>query len=1314
LAAIFVGTALTIQAAAPTAIAVNPYVLQENCAPGTVVGTLTATDPDVGDSHTFQLVTGAGDSDNPGFIISGNQLIAPYGVSIEGLNVDYEVDPRTFSIRVKTKDAALNSFEQVVVIQMTDDRNEDADGDGLTEAQEEDNYGTSDLLYDTDLDGVGDGGEVAGGTPAFNANIWPGNALLGWGDNQLRQLSGLIDPEILSITTGQFHGLALRTNGTVAAWGGRSLYGQTTVPAGLADVVGVAAGGDYWLEDSGFSLALKRDGTVVSWGCNIEGQTTLPPGLNGVVAIAAGRVHSLALKSDGTVVAWGLNNFGQTSVPAGLSDVIAISAGGFQSMALKSDGTVVAWGSTFNGQYWEPVTVPGGLSDVVAISAGRFHSLALKGDGKVVAWGYNENGQAGVPTNLTGVVAVAAGGFHSLALKSDGSVVSWGLNSIGQSLIPPAAAAQVKTISAGMLHSLALRRVSGFPEITSSPNVFAEPGAMVSHAVLVSNAVPTQFSASGLPQGLSINSLTGLITGEVVAPVRKPVRVRVETDRGTLTQILWVRIFLGSAPTDMTLSSASVLENSLNGTVVGTLTANDPDQGDTQTFELVSGTGSADNAYFRISGNQLLVNQNLGRDFELNPSAFSIRVRSRDASLNSFEKSFAITFLDDRSEDVDGDGLTEAQEEDLYGTSDLAYDTDDDGFGDGYEVRHGSSPVAANNFPSGTLLVAWGKNNRGQATEPAGLGDVIDLAAGLEHSLALRTDGTVIAWGRGDEGQTVVPAGLSSVVAVEAGDYHSLALKSDSTVVAWGGNNDGQTTVPPGLSDVIAIAAGNYHNLALKRDGTVVAWGYNEYGQTTVPAGLANVVAIAAGGFHSVALKSDGTVVAWGSDFGGAVSVPAGLGRVVAISAGAYHTLALKSDGTVAQWGDSTNGQGFLPQNLTEVSEVAAGWVHSTVVKRDGTAEAWGSNSFGQGNLPFEAAYLKRLIAGDYHNLALRRSTGFPEITNHAPVAAWPGDVISYQINVAGAVPSHFEAMGLPGDLTLNSSTGLITGTVVNGARRSVRIIADTNKGRMTRVIWINTIDGKPPTDLALAASPVVENSPTGTVVGSLSATDPDVGDTFTYQLLSDGTARDNRYFDISGNQLRVRSGFNRDFETDPSALSIRIMVIDSAQNTFEKSFSIPFLDDRLEDADGDGFSEAVEEDILRTSDSVFGDYAHTDGDRDGIPPLIEYAFNLSTTVPDGNINLGGAGSTSGLPVTNLVADGLGHQLLRIQYLRRIGSGLTYTPQFGSGLSAASWQSATQTVQITPVNAQWERCQVDDSQTTSGAAKRFARVAVKP
>src|SRR4051812_6964311 len=62
-------------------------------------------------------------------------------------------------------------------------------------------------------------------------------------------------------------------------------------------------------------------------------------------------------------------------------------------------------------------------------------------------------------------------------------------------------------------------------------------------------------------------------------------------------------------------------------------------------------------------------------------------------------------------------------------------------------------------------------------------------------------------------------------VAVAQGSEHSLGLKSDGTVMAWGWNDYGQCNVPVELSNVTAIAAGGYYNLVLKSNGKVVAWG---------------------------------------------------------------------------------------------------------------------------------------------------------------------------------------------------------------------------------------------------------------------------------------------------------------------------------------------------------------------------------------------------------------------------------------------------------------------------------------------------------
>jgi hypothetical protein len=80
-------------------------------------------------------------------------------------------------------------------------------------------------------------------------------------------------------------------------------------------------------------------------------------------------------------------------------------------------------------------------------------------------------------------------------------------------------------------------------------------------------------------------------------------------------------------------------------------------------------------------------------------------------------------------------------------------------------------------------------------------------------------------WGWNDDGQTSVPSGLSNVVAIAVGGEHNLALAAEGRVVAWGSYPNGRDyvpmTAPSGLSNVVAIAAGGYDSLALLRQPTV-------------------------------------------------------------------------------------------------------------------------------------------------------------------------------------------------------------------------------------------------------------------------------------------------------------------------------------------------------------------------------------------------------------------------------------------------------------------------------------------------------------
>jgi alpha-tubulin suppressor-like RCC1 family protein len=181
-----------------------------------------------------------------------------------------------------------------------------------------------------------------------------------------------------------------------------------------------------------------------------------------------------------------------------------------------------------------------------------------------------------------------------------------------------------------------------------------------------------------------------------------------------------------------------------------------------------------------------------------------------------------------------------------------------------------------------------------------GLINAIAIAGGGGQSLALLKDGTVRAWGNNQFGQlgdgsstnSMIPVlvkgtggigVLGDVIAIATGELHSLALLKDGTVRAWGANFSGQlgdgtntnskfpvlvkgTGGVGFLGNVTAIATEGFHSLALLKDGTVRAWGNNFSGQlgdgtninSDIPItvnGLTNTFIIAGGGDHSLSLQ---------------------------------------------------------------------------------------------------------------------------------------------------------------------------------------------------------------------------------------------------------------------------------------------------------------------------------------------------------------------------------------------------------------------------------------------------------------------------
>jgi hypothetical protein len=111
--------------------------------------------------------------------------------------------------------------------------------------------------------------------------------------------------------------------------------------------------------------------------------------------------------------------------------------------------------------------------------------------------------------------------------------------------------------------------------------------------------------------------------------------------------------------------------------------------------------------------------------------------------------------------------------------------------------------------------VVWGSHSLGQTNVPAWLDQVVAIASGSNHLLALRRDGSLAAWGDYREGQTVIPAGLHNVVAIGAGHNRSLAAQTDGTVVGWGAAYLWNQPDFRQLGQPVTVQTGFEHGLAL-------------------------------------------------------------------------------------------------------------------------------------------------------------------------------------------------------------------------------------------------------------------------------------------------------------------------------------------------------------------------------------------------------------------------------------------------------------------------------------------------------------------
>ena len=365
------------------------------------------------------------------------------------------------------------------------------------------------------------------------------------------------------------------------------------------------------------------------------------------------------------------------------------------------------------------------------------------------------------------------------------------------------------------------------------------------------------------------------------------------------------------------------------------------------------------------------------------------------------------------------------------------------------------------------------------------LKNILEVAGGSKHSLALNSNGDVYSWGNNSKGQIGINSTttatspvqvlcgeqkdggsyLTNIVAIAAGSSHSLALKADGTVWAWGDNSKGQL----GINSTTA-----------KSSPVQILCGEQKYGGKY----LTDIVAIAAGFNFNLALDSQGKIWAWGDDSKGQLGngsntnskIPVevdDVSDIIAIAAGSLHSLAIDSDGIMYAWGDNSNGQLGISstenKNLPELVDaiedattVSAGCYHSLVVDKDGNIWVCGDNSAGQLGIGSTADkyFMKHADAFDndalltaannYDTLAISRNRPGTESfsVSISTTALEKGKVDAYYSQTLEATGGSGDytwskiSGSLPDGVALGKSSGIITGLPSSGGKYTFTVQA--------------------------------------------------------------------------------------------------------------------------------------------------------------------------------------------------------------------------------------------------------------------------------
>ena len=729
---------------------------------------------------------------------------------------------------------------------------------------------------------------------------------------------------------------------------------------------------------NGATIGRKTNGTIWSWGSNNlhlgDGNystRSFPVQIGNLTNWSGVDItsnSSFARNTSGKLYSTSLGMVYGKSSPIQVTnstDWNSFSAGFYTAYGIKTNGTLWAWGYNGYGEIGDSTTINRGSpvqigthSNWSKVSAGNSFTMAIKTDGTLWGWGDNQYGQLGNTTTIrrsspvqVGVDSnwsqVSASYYNTAAIKTNGTLWVWGENGQGQ------------------IGNSTYSYYSSPVQIGTLSNWSQVSGGLAYHM-----AIKTDGTLWGW--GLNSQAQLGLQSATI-----SPVQVGTDTN--------WSKVAAGyhhtiALKTDKTLwvwGSNNINSSKHLGLFVS---ISNPSFVNTK------------NLYSEISAGQYF-SMGISKDGKLWGWGINTSGQLGDNTLVSKSSPVQIGTLSNWSKVASGDNFS------------LSIKTDGTLWGWGVQNTNGE----------------LGNNTKISTSSPIQIGTLSNwsqISAGLNHVVSIKTDGTLWTWGNNSSGElglnlattehrsSPVQLGtLNDWSKVFAGENHTLAVKTDGTLWSWGSNSNGQlgqniATNAPRSSPVqvgslrnrLNIASGGTYSIAVKTDGTLWAWGNNTNGQlgtsnttqysSPVQVGtLTNWLKIYTGesssGQSTLAIKRDGTLWAWGLNTSGqlgtgtttTISSPVQIGTRkdwLSVAVGLTHSVYLDIPGYIYTAGQNTLGQLGYFTDFTSASNFSSPiqlgyWTQwekiansifnldsNYAIKTDGTLWVWGQNNQGQ------------------------------------------------------------------------------------------------------------------------------------------------------------------------------------------------------------------------------------------------------------------------------------------------------------------------------------------------------------------------------